>query len=95
MAEKFIEHRHAEGDEVIQIRIFKFEPSQNQPEGYSYSLVYVKNGKRLVGYDNFEGHTKGSNNHHKHINEKVIEYIFVDIWRLIEDFNQDVERVKR
>ncbi|MBI2176688.1 hypothetical protein HYU40_05090 [Candidatus Woesearchaeota archaeon] len=95
MAEKIIDHKYAEGEEVLQIRIFKVEVSEKNPEGYSYSLVYIKNGKRLVGYDNFEGHSKGGNNHHKHVKEMISEYCFVDIWQLMEDFNRDVERVKK
>jgi hypothetical protein len=36
-----------------------------RPHGLKYRLVYVKDGQRLVGYDNEQG--KGD---HKHIGEK-------------------------
>jgi hypothetical protein len=26
--------------------------SQRYPRGYKYSLVYIKNGERVIGYDN-------------------------------------------
>lgn len=95
MAEELIDHKYAEGDELLQIRVFKVDVSRKQPEGYSYSLAYVKGGRRLVGYDNFEGHSRGGNNHHKHIKGAVIECKFIDVWKLIEDFNADVEKVKK
>ena len=48
-----------------------------------------------MGYDNFEGHLKEGNSHHKHIKDQVIPYQFVDEWKLIADFNEDIEKIKR
>ena len=52
---------------------------------YKYSLVYVRNGKNLVRYDNYMGH-----GHHKHIKDKRKEYEFKDEWQLISDFEEDL-----
>jgi len=52
-----------------------------RPHGLKYRLVYVKDGKRLVGYDNERG--KGD---HKHIGEKKQVYAFQCIDQLLEDF---------
>ena len=53
---------------------------------FKYRLVYVKNGQRVVGYDNERG--KGD---HKHLGEIEVAYRFVDIDTLMADFLRDVE----
>ncbi len=55
----------------------------------------IKDSKRLIGFDNFEGHKKEENSHHKHIKENIIPYTFVDEWKLIGDFNEEVEKIKK
>lgn len=49
-------------------------------------LVYVVDGKRIVGYDNERG--KGD---HKHIDGTEKTYRFVNPQRLIDDFMKDVK----
>lgn len=58
-----------------------------RPHGLKYRLVYVKDGKRLVGYDNERG--KGD---HKHIDENELAYVFLNVGQLLEDFWNDVKR---
>ena len=58
-----------------------------RPHGLKYRLVYVKEGKRLVGYDNERG--KGD---HKHIGEEEQVYAFQSVDQLLEDFWNDVKR---
>ena len=53
---------------------------------FKYRLVYVKNGQRVVGYDNERG--KGD---HKHLGEVETVYRFVDVETLMADFLRDVE----
>lgn len=60
------------------------------PHGYKYSLVYIVEGKRAIGYDNAEG--KGD---HRHIREAEGSYRFTDVWKLIHDFYKDIEKFKR
>ena len=57
---------------------------------YKYRLVYVRDGKRLVGYDNERG--KGG---HRHLGTVEVTYIFVDETRLLEDFWQDVKEAAK
>jgi len=52
-----------------------------RPHGLKYPLVYVKDGKLLVGYDNERG--KGD---YKHIGEKEQAYAFQSIDQLLEGF---------
>jgi hypothetical protein len=47
----------------------------------------VKEGKRLVGYDNERG--KGD---HKHIGDQEQGYAFQSVEQLLEDFWNDVKR---
>lgn len=96
MAEEIFYHKQIEDNtDIIEMRIWKVPKSKEYPEGIRYSLVYIRHGKRLVGYDNFGGHSKDGNFHHKHIKNKIIHYDFKDEWKLIEDFNEDVEKIRK
>lgn len=52
---------------------------------FKYRLVFVRDGKRMVGYDNERG--KGD---HRHVGKTEMPYAFVDENQLLEDFWQDV-----
>ena len=54
-----------------------------------YSLVYIENGQKIVGYD-AEG--KGD---HKHYFDKELPYSFESIDKLVKDFLEDVKKAKR
>lgn len=96
MAEEIFVHKHIEENgDIIEMRIFRVPITEKNKEGVSYSLVYIHNGERMIGFDNFEGHETEGNNHHKHIRGRIIPYDFVDEWRLISDFDEEVERVRR
>lgn len=73
---------------LMEIRIWKVKKDKYNPEGFHYSLVLIKNNKRILGYDNHE--RKG---HHKHVHDKEIKYNFKSIDKLIEDFNEDLKRM--
>lgn len=75
---------------IGEIRIWEVPLSKDKPHGYKYSLVYVVNGKRIIGYDNSEG--KGD---HRHYEDKAEAYQFKSIDRLFEDFYNDVRRFKK
>lgn len=83
-----------ENGDIIEMHVWKVPQSSSCPEGIAYSLVCVRKGKRLVGYDN-ENHGTGASNHHKHIGERINPYKFVDEWKLIDDFNDDLDKIKR
>lgn len=93
MKAELIEHSKVidELGNIIEITLWKLpEPTKDKPYGYKYSLVYIVNGKRVIGYDNAEG--KGD---HKHIRDIERQYKFTDIWKLIDDFYKDIEKFKR
>jgi len=75
-------------DGIIELVIWRLpRVNSERPHGLKYRLVYVKNGKRLVGYDNERG--KGD---HKHIGEKESVYKFQSVDQLLKDFWNDVKR---
>ncbi|MFX0142140.1 MAG: DUF6516 family protein [Candidatus Hodarchaeota archaeon] len=46
---------------MLETKIWMVKKSQRFPIGYKYSLIYIKNGERVIGYDNAEG--KGDHRH--------------------------------
>lgn len=74
---------------IVEAKVWQVPVSDDKPYGYKYSLVYIVNGKRIIGYDNAEG--KGD---HRHYHDKEEPYRFKSIDRLFEDFYKDVRRFK-
>lgn len=74
--------------EIIVWRVPKPVPPSGHP--FKYRLVYVVQGKRMVGYDNERG--KGD---HRHVDDRETPYQFVDIPTLLRDFWQDVMEMQR
>lgn len=66
-------------------------PEPVPPSGHSfkYRLVFVRDGNRVVGYDNERG--KGD---HKHLGQRELRYRFIDIETLMADFLRDVEALQ-
>lgn len=62
------------------------EPVPPSEHPYKYRLVYMVDGKRIVGYDNER--EKGD---HKHIGDKEMNYVFSGVKQLLADFMIDVE----
>lgn len=76
---------HAGG--VVEMVVWRVpQPVPPSEHPFKYRLVFVRNGQRLVGYDNERG--KGD---HKHLDERELEYLFVDVNTLVTDFLRDVE----
>ncbi len=78
-----------EGD-IMEIKIWEVPKSESFPEGVKYSLVYIKEGRRVLGYDNERG--KG---HHKHYFDREEEIEFEDWERLVREFLEDVKKLRR
>lgn len=76
--------RYAGG--IIEMVIWRVpEPVPPPEHPFKYRLVFVREGMRVVGYDNERG--KGD---HKHLGETEMPYTFSDEGKLFEDFWQDV-----
>ena len=86
---KILHTKEIKGDEIVEIKIWQVQESEDKPHGVKYSIVYIKGDKRLVGYDNSEG--KGD---HRHYEEREEPYVFHDIWHVIRDFKRDVRKIR-
>ena len=87
--------RHVKGvDElgnIIEVKMWEMAaPTADKPYGYKYSLVYIVNGVRVIGYDNAEG--RGD---HRHYRDKERPYRFKSLSQLVADFYEDIEKFKR
>jgi hypothetical protein len=87
--------RHVKGvDElgnIIEVKMWEMvAPTADKPYGYKYSLGYVVNGVRVIGYDNAEG--RGD---HRHYRETERPYHFTNLKQLVADFYEDIEKFKR
>ncbi|MBI5055316.1 MAG: hypothetical protein HZB61_01680 [Nitrospirae bacterium] len=77
---------YPDGD-IVEIKSWHVDMTPDKPHGFKYSLVYIREGKRIIGYDNAE--RKGD---HRHDRDEVYPYEFKGIDKLFEDFFNDVRR---
>jgi hypothetical protein len=90
-AELYFHRKTIERDgSIVEMKIWRVPPSHDKPHGLKYSLVFIRDGKRIVGYDNAEG--RGD---HRHVRRREYGYSFMDIDRLIDDFLRDVDLARR
>lgn len=82
--------KEVKGDEIIEIKIWQVPRSADKPHGVKCSVVYIRAGERVIGYDNAEG--RGYRRHYLGTEES---YRFSDIWKLLDDFKHDVKRTRR
>lgn len=78
-----------EDGNIVEMTVWKVPVTQDKPYGFKYSLVYITNGERVVGYDNSE--SKGD---HRHIRDKELPYRFKGIRQLLKDFYRDIKNIK-
>lgn len=90
MAGRLIHHsKNIQGDEIVEVKIWEVPKSRERPHGVKFSVVYIKEGERLLGYDNAEG--KG---YHRHYLGHEEPYVFTDIWKLLRDFHRELTRIR-
>jgi len=77
-------------DNIVETRMWQVTPTLDKPHGYKYSLVYIVDGFRVIGYDNGEG--QGD---HRHFGDKQQLYNFTTLKQLARDFLEDVETWKK
>lgn len=72
---------------IVEIVIWQVpEPVPPSEHPYKYRLVYVVEGKRIVGFDNERG--KGD---HQHLGDREAPYRFTSPQQLMADFWQAVK----
>ena len=76
---------------TVEIKMWQLpRPSTDKPHSYKYSLVYIVEDNRVIGYDNAEG--KGD---HRHYGDREEPYEFKNIDKLFEDFYRDIRRFNK
>jgi len=70
---------------TTEIRLWRVPADDERKHGIKYSLVYIVQGQRVVGYDNERG--KGD---HKHIDGVELPYRFTDLRQLKLHFLADI-----
>lgn len=74
---------------VVEINIWRVpEPVPPCEHAYKYRLVYVVDGRRVVGFDNERG--KGD---HRHDGDRELLYRFAGVAALLADFWQAVAEI--
>lgn len=83
--------KQSQGKGIVEIVIWQVPaPVPPSEHPYKYRLVYVVDGKRVVGYDNERG--KGD---HKHLGDAEFPYSFISPQQLMADFLADVKGVEK
>jgi len=85
-----IEHTRrelADGSLIEQVIWQVPTPVPPTTHGFKYRLVYIRNGERVVGFDNERG--KGD---HMHLDGQEFPYTFIDIDQLRADFTREIKQ---
>ena len=89
-AELLLRTRTSHAGGIVEMVVWRVpKPVSPSDHAFKYRLVFVRAGKRLVGYDNERG--KGD---HKHLGGRETTYHFVDVDTLLADFLHDVEAMR-
>ncbi|MBL0320077.1 MAG: hypothetical protein IPP74_12440 [Alphaproteobacteria bacterium] len=75
---------------LIEIRVWHVpNPVPPSRHNLKYSMVYIVNNRRVIGYDNERG--KGD---HRHYEDEETSYHFESIEKLLAHFKADVEAIR-
>ena len=90
-AELLFHEKRSYAGGVIEIVVWRVPaPVTPAEHRFKYRLVFARDGRRIVGYDNERG--KGD---HRHLGGKELRYEFVDEDKLLKDFWQDVKEATK
>ena len=84
----FHDKKLLDNEHLMEIKIWKVKKDKYNPEGFHYSLVLMRNHKRILGYDNHE--RKG---HHKHVYDNELKYNFESVDILLKNFYEDLKEM--
>jgi hypothetical protein len=90
MKTELVFHQKVTGEkgDTVEIKVWKLSRSTiDKPHGFLYSLAYILNCRRVIGYDNAE--SKGD---HRHYQNQEEPYRFETIEKLLQDFYREIKR---
>ena len=74
---------------TIEVKIWSVPRGSRQEHGVKYSLVYIRDGQRVLAYDNAHGYP------HRHYKGDSERYMFKNLQTLLGDFRRDLDRIKQ
>jgi uncharacterized protein YwbE len=85
------ERRTYDDGTFVEIVVWRLTRRDSErPHGLKYRLAYVRDGRRMVGYDNERGKAD-----HRHFRGKEMPYAFVSLEILLDDFFRDVDTCRK
>ena len=78
-----------EDGSIIEMKIWSIPERFPHSSRVKYGLVYVREGRRLLGYDNAHGRD------HRHYLGESQPYRFTNVQALLIDFRRDLNRIKQ
>jgi len=78
-----------EDGSIIEMKIWSIPTGSPYSQRVKYSLVYIREGRRLLGYDNAHGRD------HRHYLGESQPYRFTNVQALLRDFRRDLNRIKQ
>ena len=89
MKARLIVHRKERNEygHITELKAWIVPVTEHTQHGLKYSVVYIVNDVRVIGYDNERG--KGD---HRHFAGVEMPYTFSSMAQLVSDFNTDVTR---
>ena len=89
MAELLLDLKEVTENEIISVKAWKVPKSKAYPEGINYTMAFIRDGKRVLGYDNntFEGH-------HKHFLGQKSKITFTSLEKLFVQFMQEIKIIR-
>lgn len=78
-----------EDGSIIELKIWSVPSGSSHTHEVKYSLVYIRGGERVIGYDNAHGYD------HRHYPGEPEPYRFKNIQTLLRDFRRDLNRIKQ
>lgn len=85
------ERRTYEDGSFVEVVVWRLPPTDlERPHGLKYRLVYVRDGRRVVGYDNERGKSD-----HRHFRNTEARYAFRSLEGLLNDFFRDVDACRK
>ena len=76
-------------NEISEVNAWKVPKSRVCPEGISYRMAFIRDGKKILGYDNntHEGH-------HKHVLSKKSKIVFTSLEKLFAQFMKEIKAIR-